>query len=433
MQTSGANALQPKELFPNASIDSHREPSSGPVSATVDWRIVEYKYSTPMDKHLNRILDDIEIKETEITKVKAELESVSSRLDDDDIDSRPCCSLCHERGHKKNKCTGAKCLTSISCGCMRLRKDELKQIDASKNDLKKLLKEKSTLESECEHIRESIRTNNRSFPQAVRSHLVNSNKPKYLAMYGQQIIPLTKVINLDLSILQKFYDNKVPHNLDIESKWFEAIIAAHTEKVKSSKTSINAKIMDNVRRIESRVRPDHLNAIPGNNITSPVSSTPVLDTSLSPNPDVTKIANHFASPAFSQFSNTPPSLAQTPFIPLVALQNVDNLTSRMGQLTSPTRKRGKFNDPVSTLHPTSRSLNPPFLKAVANFPTFDSMKSSQLNYTPQFQTPPPQFQTPPPPVQTPPPQFQNHPVPHSCNSHVRSSNLASTWYSKPVG
>ena len=132
---------------------------------------------------------------------------------------------------------------------------------------------------------------------------MNSNKPKYLAMYGQQIIPLTKVINLDLSILQKFYDNKVPPNLDIESERFEAIIAAHTEKFKSSKTSINAKIMDNVRRIESQVRPDHLNAIPGNNtcITSPVSSTPVLDTSLSPNPDVTKMANHYASPAFGQF------------------------------------------------------------------------------------------------------------------------------------
>ena len=318
---------------------------------------------------------------------------------------------------------------------MRLHKDELKQIDASKNDLKKLLKEKSTLESECEHIRESIRTNNRSFPQAVRSHLVNSNKPKYLAMYGQQIIPLTKVINLDLSILQKFYDNKVPHNLHIESERFEVIIAAHTEKFKSSKTSINAKIMDNVRRIESRVRPAHLNAIPGNNtcITSTVSSTPVLDTSLSPNPDVTKMANHYADPTFGQFSNTPISLAHTPFIPLVALQSIDNLTSSMGQLTSPTRKRGKFNDAVSTLHPTSRSLNPLFSKPVAHYPNFDSMKSSQLNYTPQFHTPPPQVPTPPPQFQTPTPRFQNYPVPHSCNSHVNSSKLASTWYSKPVG
>ena len=156
---------------------------------------------------------------------------------------------------------------------MRLHKDEIKQIDASKSNLKKLLKEKMTLESECECIRESIRTNNQSFPQAVRSHLVNSNKAKYLSMYGQQIIPLTKVINLDLSILQKFYDNRVPHNLDIESEWFEAIIAAHTKKFKSSNTSINVKIMGNVRRIDSRVRPDHLNETSGNS-THPMTCTP---------------------------------------------------------------------------------------------------------------------------------------------------------------
>ena len=217
-------------------------------------------------------------------------------------------------------------------------------------------------------------------------------------MYGQQIIPLTKVINLDLSILQKFYDNKVPHNLDIESEQFEAIIAAHTEKFKSSKTSINAKIIDNVRRIESQVRPDHLNAMPGNKtcITSPVSSTPVLDTVLIPNPDVTERAHDYASPAFGQCSHTPTCLAQTPFIPLASLQSVDNLTSRMGLLTSPTCKHGKFNDPVSTPRPTSRDLNPLFSKPVAHAPIFDSMKGGQLNYTPRFQTPPPQVESPPP-------------------------------------
>ena len=133
---------------------------------------------------------------------------MSSRSDDEDaINSWPCCSQCHERGHKKNKCSGAKCLTSILCGRMRLHKDEMKTIDTSKSDLKKLLKEKSTLEVECECIRECVRTNNRSFPQAVRSHLINSNKCKYLTMYGDNVVPLTKVIILDLSILQKFYEN----------------------------------------------------------------------------------------------------------------------------------------------------------------------------------------------------------------------------------
>ena len=114
----------------------------------------------------------------------------------------------------------------------------------------------------------------------------------------------------------------------------------------------------------------------------------------------------FASPTFSLFS-----LARTPFIPLVALQNVDHLASRMDQLTSPTCKRGKFNDQVSTPCPTVSNSHSPFSTPGTNFPTFDEMKSNQLNHTPQFPTP--------------------H-VPQAVNSHVSSSYIGNTWYSRPV-
>ena len=110
LQTAGTESLRPKELFPRDHSDS-----SGTLD-TVDWekidpRIEEYQYSSPMDKHLNSILNDIEMKDNEITKLRSELQSMSSCLDDEDaIDSRPCCSQCHEQGHKKNKCSSAKCL-----------------------------------------------------------------------------------------------------------------------------------------------------------------------------------------------------------------------------------------------------------------------------------------------------------------------------------
>ena len=143
---------------------------------------------------------------------------------------------------------------------MRLYKDEMKAINGNKATFKKLVKEKTILESECEKIQESIRTNNRSFPQAVRSHLINSNKPKYLTMYGDAIVPLTKIINLDLSILQKYYDNRVPPNIDEESRLFEQIICSHNSKFKSSKTSINAKLVESVRKIESHIH--HSDVLP---------------------------------------------------------------------------------------------------------------------------------------------------------------------------
>ena len=129
----------------------------------------------------------------------------------------------------------------------------MKTIHVNKANFKKLVKEKTILESECQKIQESIRTNNRSFLQAVRSHLINSNKAKYLTMYGDAVVPLTKIINLDLSILQKYYDSRVLPNLDEESRLFEQIICSHNSKFKSSKTSINAKLIESVRKIESRI------------------------------------------------------------------------------------------------------------------------------------------------------------------------------------
>ena len=92
LQTAGIESLQPKELFPHNHSDS-----SGTLD-TVDWekidrRIEEYQYSSPMDKHLNHILNDFEMKDNEITKLRSKLQSMSSHLDDEDaVNSWPCCS-----------------------------------------------------------------------------------------------------------------------------------------------------------------------------------------------------------------------------------------------------------------------------------------------------------------------------------------------------
>ena len=78
---------------------------------------------------------------------------------------------------------------------MRLHKNEIKHLDSMKAQLHKLVKEKQSLDSESEKIQQSIVAHTKSFPQAVRSYLINSNKQKYLTMYGDEVVPLTKVIN----------------------------------------------------------------------------------------------------------------------------------------------------------------------------------------------------------------------------------------------
>ena len=63
MQTSD-DTLQPKELFPLAPNSSTG--ASGPI----DHRIEEYNYCTPLEKHLNNLMKEVEMKETEAMKLR---------------------------------------------------------------------------------------------------------------------------------------------------------------------------------------------------------------------------------------------------------------------------------------------------------------------------------------------------------------------------
>ncbi|MCG8622797.1 MAG: hypothetical protein MJE68_12475, partial [Proteobacteria bacterium] len=164
------------------------------------------------------------------------------------------CSNCHQIGHRKNHCSTEKCLTSQACGKVKLHKEELKKHDLLKVKLKKLNKEKNQLESEALKIQDTIVATNRTFHERVRTTLINSNKQKYLTLYGNEIVPLTKLINLDLSILQKHYRNKVPDDLQSESHQFSYIIDGQMEQFNSMKTSINSKLLDSVRRVDNRIR-----------------------------------------------------------------------------------------------------------------------------------------------------------------------------------
>ena len=259
------NIFGPKELFPLN--QNQLEPNT---------KINNYTYLTPMDKHLSSVQNDIESKEVEIQKQKCDIEDMSTRLiSDDDLDSRSTCSFCHTKGHKKNRCSGNKCITSVSCGRMCLHKNELKELDTMKVQLRKLMKEKQTLDCECEKIQESILANSSSFPQAIRSTLINSNKRKYLTMYGKEVVPLTKVINFNISVLQKHYNNRVPDDLVHKSKLFESIINMYDTKVRSAMNTLEMKLKNSVREIDNCIKQTHIN-----NISQPVAmfilgSTPV--------------------------------------------------------------------------------------------------------------------------------------------------------------
>ena len=258
------NIFGPKELFllkqnqvePNPKIDN-------------------YTYLTPMDKHLSAVQNDIESKEVEIQKQKCDIEDMSTHLiSDDNLDSRSTCSFCHTKRHKKNRCSGNKSITSVSCGKMHLHKNELKELDTMKAQLRKLVKEKQTLDSECEKIQESILANSRSFPQAICSTLINSNKRKYLTIYGKEVVLLTKVINFDISVLQKYYNNCVPDDLVHKSELFESIINMYNTKVCSATNTLEMKLKNSVREIDNCIKKTQVNNISQPVATSVLTSTP---------------------------------------------------------------------------------------------------------------------------------------------------------------
>ena len=56
---------------------------------------------TPMEKHVNKLLSEIEEKETEILKIKNTTDEMMKHLNNDAYDQRHSCGKCHKKGHCK--------------------------------------------------------------------------------------------------------------------------------------------------------------------------------------------------------------------------------------------------------------------------------------------------------------------------------------------
>ena len=161
--------------------------------------------------------------------------------------------------------------------------------------------------------------------------------------------------------------------MDEESQRFESIISAHTSKFKLSNTSINAKIIDNLRKIDSRVWPDELNRIPSMHRPT---CTPSFNTTLNNTSVCTVPSMQFGSPAISPFASTPTPLPSTSFINLRSVENVDHLSYKINQLTSPTHKKGKFSEQMSSPRALLSNAHPPFATPVPNPPSLHTLSSS---------------------------------------------------------
>ena len=82
-----------------------------------------------MEKHLSKLLVEISDKEIEYQKLKSEVDSILSNDASATDNVAVTCGHCHRSNHTKRRCIDPPCTTSISCGKLKLHKNELKSFD----------------------------------------------------------------------------------------------------------------------------------------------------------------------------------------------------------------------------------------------------------------------------------------------------------------
>ena len=316
--------LKPKQLFPlgtASSVHYDNRATSGQLS------FGSYEYRSPMEKHLSKILTEISEKDIEIEKTKSEIEALKP-VDESLADNVGItCGRCHQGNHTKRRCVDPPCTTSISCGKIRFHKSEMKVVDNKKGHLKKLIRDKVSLESECKKIRETIAATVKTFPQAIRSALINSNKKEYLTIHEGKFVPLTTRINRDITILQKYYGGKIPSDIDQESSLFPAIIAEANKTIQVDRFTIEQKLEESLAAVQRRIT----GAAPQN---TPEPSYITLDSS----PET-------MSPRYTAALATPNCSQQPPQVPV-----------RNASITSVTTHSLSTPTPPQLPHPQPNSL-----------------------------------------------------------------------------
>ena len=122
-------------------------------------------------------------------------------------------------------------------------------------DVKKFNKAIKGLQAEMQKLTSTVNSEERSFGNRIRPHLIRSNVKKYLVPHGNTFVPASRVINLDSKILEAFYGNVFPADIEGEVDLFESIIKSHHEKHSrahhSSQGSIETKLAEQLSRLHS--------------------------------------------------------------------------------------------------------------------------------------------------------------------------------------
>lgn len=221
----------------------------------------KFDYKGPLEKELAERVKKLDQANEEREELLAKLESYSTfqseaQAEDDLEMSSYKCSRCHIRAnHRKNRCPNEKCESFFQCRVLKLHPAESKEVETLRAKSKKALKPIKTLESEIEKLKATLDSQQRSFTNRIRCHLIRSNVDKYLVKKDGKLFPCTRVINIDATILQAHYNNVVPVNLEAEREVFAGIIREHHKKYApahhAAEGTIEAKLSAKLAQLSS--------------------------------------------------------------------------------------------------------------------------------------------------------------------------------------
>ena len=362
---SRSMVLRPKQLFP-----SNNTRNNSVVDNTCNSvAFSAYEYQSPMEKHLSTVLTDISLKEIEIEKTKSEIESMNPMDYTNGDTVAITCGRCHQGNHTKRRCVDPPCTTSISCGKIRFHKSELKVVENKKVHLKKLIHDKVSLGSECKKIRETIASTVKTFPQAVKTALINSNKKEYLTIHECKFVPLTTRISRDISILQKYYNGKIPNDIEQESSLFPTIIAEANKRFQVNSFTVEQKLEETLSSVHRRITVNSGSLSESNCIT--VDSSPEINTNQQTTTTV-NIASPDSMTGHGMFPNnalnSPPTKLPKPSTNLSCHNSqLDDIVDNFLKLDSPSKEKSHdINKYPSGFKPSACTMHVPVETSATN-------------------------------------------------------------------
>ena len=237
--------------------------------AATDALLSQYNYQLPLEKEISALQTKIDGAKSDREELLAKLESYNTLETDgvmeDDLElSAYKCGNCHLRqNHKRNRCPNEKCQSVYQCRIINFHKEERKKRESLKAEVKKVSKNIKTFQAEVDRFKATLASEQRSFVNRIRPHLIRSNRKKYLIKSGERVVPASSLINLDSKILE-FHYKEFPVNIEAEADLFALIIQQHHEKYSpahksaSNNSSIENKLSEQLSKLHSPSKLDNL-------------------------------------------------------------------------------------------------------------------------------------------------------------------------------